>query len=92
MSYQILILPSAEKEINKLPLTVAKIIFEKIYQLAENPRPFGYKKLNNFKLPNLKAKSLYRVRAGDYRIVYSIHENTVTVTIAKVANRKEIYE
>ncbi len=53
MSYQILILPSAEKEINKLPINAAKVIFEKIYQLAENPRPFGYKKLNNFKLPNL---------------------------------------
>lgn len=92
MSYQIIILPSAEKEINKLPVTIAKDIFQKIYQLAENPRPYGYKKLNNFKLPNLKIKPLYRVRVGDYRIVYAIQDNIVTVTVAKIANRKEIYE
>lgn len=92
MPYTIVITASAEREIRKLPIQVQDEIFDKIESLKTEPRPYGYKKLNNFKVPNLKLKPLFRVRVGDYRIVYAIQDTTITITIAKVANRKEVYE
>lgn len=92
MKYHIILTTSAEREIRKLPAEVQDEIFEKIESLEENPRPHGYKRLTNFKVSNMKFKPLYRVRVGDYRIVYAIQDNIITVTIAKIAHRKEVYE
>jgi mRNA interferase RelE/StbE len=92
MKYHLVLTSSAERELKKLPPQLQDEIFEKIESLQNNPRPQGYKKLINFKVPNLKLKPLYRVRIGEYRIVYAIQDNIITVTIAKIANRKEVYE
>lgn len=92
MKYQIVFTASAEREIRKLPADVQDEIFEKIGSLLDNPRPHGYKRLTNFKVPNLKLKPLYRIRVGDYRIIYAIQDNIITVTVAKIAHRKEVYE
>ncbi len=92
MPYKIVITSSAEREIKKLPANIQDEIFEEIESLKNNPRPYGYKKLNNFKVPSLQLKPLYRVRTGGYRIVYAIQDDIITITIAKVGNRKEIYE
>ena len=92
MAYTILFTANAEREIRKLPAQVQDEIFDKIESLKEKPRLHGYKKLNAFKVPNLHLKPLYRVRVGDYRIVYAIQDDIITVIIAKVGNRKEIYE
>jgi mRNA interferase RelE/StbE len=92
MKYQIILTTSAEREIRKLPNEVQDEIFEKIESLEENPRPHGYKRLTNFKVSNIKFKPLYRVRAGDYRIVYAIQDKIITITIAKIAHRKDVYE
>lgn len=92
MPYKIVITASAEKEIRKLPANIQDEIFEKIESLKEDPRPHKYKKLNSFKIPNLQLKPLYRVRTGDYRIVYAIQDNIITITIVKVGHRKEIYQ
>ncbi|MFN8348033.1 MAG: type II toxin-antitoxin system RelE/ParE family toxin [Spirosomataceae bacterium] len=92
MKYHLVLTSSAERELKKLPPQIQDEIFEKIESLQTNPRPQGYKKLTNFKVPNLKLKPLYRVRVGEYRIVYAIQDNIITVTIAKIANRKEVYE
>jgi mRNA interferase RelE/StbE len=92
MKYHLVLTSSAERELKKLSPQLQDEIFEKIESLQNNPRPQGYKKLTNFKVPNLKLKPLYRVRVGEYRIVYAIQDNVITVTIAKIANRKEVYE
>ena len=54
-----------------------------IYNLAENPRPHGYKKL--------KGRNGYRIRVGEYRIVYTIHDAILTVEVLDLGHRKEIY-
>ena len=54
-----------------------------IYSLAENPRPFGYLKL--------KGGSGYRIRVSDYRIIYDINDNVLTVEVLELGNWKDIY-
>ncbi len=92
MNYQIVILPAAQREIEKLPKKMAQSIIEKIHSLGVEPRPFGYKKLNNFNLSNLKIKPLYRIRVGDFRIIYAIENTILNITIVKVAHRSGVYE
>ena len=63
---------------------VAKLMKSAMYSLADNPRPYGYKKL--------RGESGYRIRVGDYRIVYEIFDDIVTVEIIKINHRKEVYK
>ncbi len=81
--YSVEIVPKAEKEFLKLPESIKNRIREKILQLENNPRPFGAKKL--------RETEYYRLRIGDFRIIYSIHENTKLVKVLSIAHRKEIY-
>ena len=67
-------------------------IFEKIETLSEEPRQFGYKKLKNPKQFSAKYKFLYRVKVGDYRIVYAIEDFIITITVIGIGHRREIYE
>ncbi|MEO7924531.1 MAG: type II toxin-antitoxin system RelE/ParE family toxin [Chitinophagaceae bacterium] len=62
--YQIRITRTAQKQLDKLPDPVAGILIETIHDLAVNPRPHGYKKL--------KGRDGYRIRKGDFRIIYDI--------------------
>ncbi|WP_420902516.1 type II toxin-antitoxin system RelE family toxin [Pseudoflavitalea rhizosphaerae] len=55
-----------------------------ILDLANNPRPHGYKKL--------KGRDGYRIRVGDYRVLYNIFDNILTVDVVNLGHRKEIYE
>lgn len=54
--------------------------------LAENPRSHGYKKLHG------KLKAFYRMDTGNYRVVYEIHDNVLTVIIVKVGDRRDVYK
>ena len=81
----------AEKELKKLPRQIASKIADKISHLAIEPRPQGHKKLTNFHIPNAPGE-LYRIRIGDYRVVYSIEDNVLTIVVVKVAHRKDVYE
>jgi len=81
----------AEKDLGKLPKQTISRILEKIDKLADDPRPSGYKKLTDFHISNAP-DDLYRIRIGDYRVIYSIEEETITITVVKVAHRKEVYE
>ena len=84
--------PSVFKDLGKLPDEIVEKIFEKIEQLADNPRASGCKKLKNSKQINSNYKSLYRIRFTDYRIVYAIEDGKITVTIVAVGHKREIYE
>lgn len=81
----------AEKDLCKLPKQTISRILEKIDKLADEPRPSGYKKLTDFHVSNAP-DDLYRIRIGDYRVIYAIEEEIITITVVKVAHRKEVYE
>lgn len=81
--YKIEIKRSAFKEIHKLPQSDLKRVLAQIEVLADNPRPMDCQKLS--------AQEKYRVRVGDYRILYSIEDDVLIVFIVKVAHRREAY-
>ena len=83
IKYQIIILPAAGKALSKLPKKMQVRIQGAITTLASNPIPPVSKKL--------VGRDNYRLRVSDYRIVYSIHENILTVKIVSVGHRREIY-
>jgi mRNA interferase RelE/StbE len=82
-SYKVLIKPSAVKEIERIPKTDRIRVVERIQDLAQNSRPPG--------CPKLSDQERYRVRQGDYRIVFSVDDGAGTVLIVKVAHRREVY-
>ncbi len=84
--YLITVKPSARKELKKLPASIATPIARKIDSLAKNPRPEGCKKLVANK------EELWRVRVGDYRILYAIDDSIKIVDIHHVGNRRDIYK
>lgn len=84
MKYAIFIERHAQKQIMKLDKKVIPVIKNAILKLANNPRPFGYKKL--------KGEDAYRIRIGDYRIIYEIDDTIIVVTVVSVGHRKEIYK
>ena len=64
---------------------VMRQIGKKLESLAVNPRPSGCKKLKG-------VDGLYRIRSGDYRIVYQIQDQLVSVLVLRIANRKDVYK
>ncbi|HEY3875929.1 MAG TPA: type II toxin-antitoxin system RelE/ParE family toxin [Candidatus Kapabacteria bacterium] len=84
MAYRIELRASAVKELLSLPEKLAGKVQTAIDALAENPRPFGYKKLEGF-------KNLFRIRVSDIRIIYSIGDGIKIVEIQSVSNRRETY-
>ena len=83
-SYQIEIKPSASRELEKLPRQVIPRIVATIKELAENPYPQGVKKLTGF-------DRTYRIRVGDYRVLYDIYENRLVIEIIRIRHRKDAY-
>lgn len=81
--YELSIKKSAVKELENNPKKDLQKISRKIQALSLNPRPEGYQKLSN--------KDQYRIRQGNYRIIYSIQDEELTVHIVKIGHRKEIY-
>jgi len=75
---------SAIKELKKLPNKEIVKLTELIGKLAFNPRPFGCKKLKAY-------KNLWRIRSGNYRIIYSIEDKVLIIEILKIADRKDVY-
>jgi mRNA interferase RelE/StbE len=84
--YQINITKHALKEIIGLPAKISKQVSLTIDELAVNPRPVGCKKLKGEK------EYLWRVRVGDYRIIYKIEDVVKVIEIRKVGHRKKVYE
>lgn len=84
MPYQLSIKPKAVKALEKMDEPHYSNIKTAIYKLADNPRPAGCKKL--------KGRDGYRIRVGDYRIIYNIFDNILTVDVVALGHRKDIYE
>ena len=83
MSYSLFILPRAQRELAALPAQQLEVAESKIESLRENPRPAGCKKLAD--------RRGWRIRFGDYRILYRIDDANMKITITNVGNRREIY-
>ena len=81
--YKIDIKKSAVKEIEHLPRRDMQDVLDKITSLTKNPRPHDGKKLSG--------QEKYRVRCGDYRILYSIEDDILVVYVVKVGHRKNVY-
>ena len=84
LKYPLDIKQSAQKELDALDDTLFTRIDRKILALADNPRPVGCKKLQGY-------KDQWRIRIGDYRVIYVIDNATKTVTVTHVAHRREVY-
>ncbi len=83
MAYAVNLKRSAEKELEKLPGKIHDRIINILLSLKENPFPRNSKKL--------RGREGYRIRVGNYRILYLIDESGRTVEVVSVAHRKEVY-
>ncbi len=83
--YNVVLSKSAEKSLTKLPIDIISKIIPVVKKLEDNPRPSGCKKLKGF-------TDLWRVRIGNYRVIYSIDDFILLVDIREIGHRKEIYK
>jgi mRNA interferase RelE/StbE len=81
--YRVFFKKSVEKDFEAIPQKELKRILQRIELLREDPRPPGYEKLTG--------QERYRVRQGQYRIVYSIQDKQLSVWVVKVGHRKDVY-
>lgn len=82
--YTIRVKASVDADIAPLPRDVVLRIFQRIQALSENPSPSGVRKLSG-------AEHLYRIRVGDYRIIYAVHHEEREVVILYVRHRRSAY-
>jgi mRNA interferase RelE/StbE len=81
--YKIKIKPSAKKELFKLPKKELQKLTDKILSLSVNPRPAGVEKLSG--------DEKYRIRQGNYRIIYAIHDEQLIIIVVKIGHRRDVY-
>jgi mRNA interferase RelE/StbE len=83
--YQIEFTKKATKQLNKLQNNIKECIDARVLELATDPRPPGVKKMKN-------SENSYRIRVGDYRVIYEIYDGVLLVSIVRVGHRSDIYE
>ncbi|HEX9974341.1 MAG TPA: type II toxin-antitoxin system RelE/ParE family toxin [bacterium] len=83
MPYEIFLKRSAEKELENLPEKLHDRIVARLLALKENPRPINSKRL--------RGREGYRIRVGDYRILYIIEEDTKKIEVYSIAHRRDVY-
>jgi mRNA interferase RelE/StbE len=84
-NYSVEVKPSARKELESLPDNVLARVLQKMNSLRTAPRPAGCKKLKGY-------KDQWRVRVGDWRVVYIIEDAAKLISITRIAHRREVYE
>ncbi len=85
VSYNIKWKSSASKELRKFPKPIIAKLMSAVDDLAKEPRPDGVRKLT-------ASQNTYRIRVGDYRIIYNIFEERLVIEIIKVRDRKDAYK
>ena len=85
MNYRVALTTSAEKELRALPAQAVRRIVTRLDALAAAPRPAGCKKLKG-------GVNEWRVRVGEYRIVYEIDDTARTVDVTRIAHRRDVYD
>jgi len=84
VNYQIIIKPSAQKDLDKLPNKELVKIASKLKLLEQNPRPIGIQKLSN--------EDGYRIRSGSYRFLFLIDDQNNKIFIYRIKHRKDVYK
>jgi mRNA interferase RelE/StbE len=84
LKYTIVLTKKAKKQLDKLPDNIAEPIIQTIATLEFNPRPTGCKKL--------KGREGYRIRKGDYRIIYDIYDTELLIDVITLGHRRDIYD
>ncbi|MDO4791878.1 MAG: type II toxin-antitoxin system RelE/ParE family toxin [Buchananella hordeovulneris] len=84
MTYRIDLTAAAARQIKKLPRPARDRVLDAIEDLAEDPRPHGARKL-------VGEQHAWRVRVGDYRVIYDVLDAELTVTVVRTAHRREVY-
>jgi mRNA interferase RelE/StbE len=84
-SYKIEFSRSAEKDLRRLDHSMIPRIMSAVEDLASDPRPHGVRKL-------VGSESTYRIRVGDYRLIYDVFDRLCIVGIERIRHRKEVYE
>ncbi|VAX37883.1 mRNA interferase RelE [hydrothermal vent metagenome] len=84
MAYTVELTRKADKQLQKLPEETQRRIVRALEELEDDPRPHGSAKLKG-------EENLYRIRMGDYRIIYSIEDNKLIVIVVRVGHRRDIY-
>jgi mRNA interferase RelE/StbE len=82
--YQVRFAPSANREFRKLPRKVQAVLASRVDSLAADPRPPGAKQLAG-------PHELWRLREGDYRMIYQIRDEVLFVLVVRVGHRGEVY-
>ena len=83
--YSVELKVSARKELERLPAKLIERIFPKLEGLASEPRPTGCKKLKG-------GQREWRIRVGDYRVVYTIDDEKLLVSVMRIRHRSEVYD
>jgi mRNA interferase RelE/StbE len=83
MSYLVILPKSVRKELDRLPDQITGRILAAVGGLETQPRPAGCKKL--------RGESAWRIRVGDYRVIYEIHDKVLQVVVVTVGHRREVY-
>ena len=81
--YKVEVRRRAQRALDKLPKADFQAVIQALKDLAQTPRPRGIEKV--------KSTGLWRIRQGDYRIVYAINDSEYLITIVRVGHRREIY-
>ena len=83
MRYAVILPKSVQKELDRLPEDAARRILARLAELETNPRPTDIKKL--------KGRKAWRIRVGDYRVIYEIHDRQLQILVITIGHRREVY-
>jgi len=83
-SYKLRIKPAFEKDLRKLPKAIVQRVLQRLEDLPGNPFPHQHIKLSG-------TERLYRIRLGDYRIVYEVDEEALEITVHSIGQRQDAY-
>lgn len=84
MKYKIFFSKPAQKQLSSIPKAALKKVAQKIEKLSSNPLPPGHEKMAGM-------DNCYRIRQGDYRIIYTIQDKELIVLVLKIGHRREVY-
>ncbi|MEE8523066.1 MAG: type II toxin-antitoxin system RelE/ParE family toxin [Thermoanaerobaculia bacterium] len=85
MTYTVEFAPAAKRQLRKLPLKTKRRIIKCVEGLEKYPRPPGARKLAD-------SDNLYRIRTGNYRIIYQVEDEILFVLVIKIGDRKDVYK
>lgn len=85
MSFRVEFTSAAARQVKKLPKPARDRVLDAIEDLADDPRPHGAKKL-------VGEQTAWRIRVGDYRVIYDVLDAALTVTVVRAGHRRNVYE